>query len=73
MTDITMCANGTCPKRSDCYRFRAVPAAQQYFGDFKYGKGGCNAYWPLAWAKGARIRPYCEEAAIAGAGVGAKT
>jgi hypothetical protein len=35
MPDIAMCANLECPKRGECYRFRATPSAFQSYAAFK--------------------------------------
>lgn len=29
MPDISMCKGGDCPKKQDCYRYRAVPTPQR--------------------------------------------
>jgi hypothetical protein len=37
MTDITMCAGGSCPKKQDCYRHTANPSyLQTYFVNAPY-------------------------------------
>jgi hypothetical protein len=37
MPDISMCTNRTCPKRSDCYRYRVVPNDhRQSYGSFTH-------------------------------------
>lgn len=35
MPDIAMCANTTCPKRGECYRFRATPSEYQTYAEFR--------------------------------------
>lgn len=60
MTDITMCADRSCMKRKDCFRYRAHPRAEQSFAVFTSIDGICNGYWPLAWSAGGRIRPMGE-------------
>lgn len=49
MSDISMCLNKECPKKNDCYRFRAIPhPTYQSYADFKYDSiNGCEAFWPL--------------------------
>jgi hypothetical protein len=35
MPDISMCMTKTCPKRGDCYRYRAIPnGRRQSYGSF---------------------------------------
>ena len=29
MPDISMCKGGSCPKKQDCYRYRAIPTPQR--------------------------------------------
>ena len=45
MPDISMCANKSCPKKLDCYRFTATPSDYQYFAGFEYKKGKCEHFW----------------------------
>lgn len=52
MPDITMCNNAGCPKRENCYRFTAEPAAYcQAYATFvprwHFNSFVCDAYWPL--------------------------
>jgi len=52
MPDISMCANGDCPKRWSCYRHEksgAKPSSWQSWGSFSPNEetGECIAYWPL--------------------------
>lgn len=35
MVDLTMCMNKTCPLRSKCYRYRAVPSMWQSFAMYQ--------------------------------------
>jgi len=37
MPDITMCINGTCEVRNECYRYRAIPDYWQSKGFFDCG------------------------------------
>jgi hypothetical protein len=49
MPDISMCLGGECPRRADCYRFRAKPSMlQSYFTEppFKPATGVCSHFWP---------------------------
>jgi len=48
MPDITMCAGGDCPKKEDCYRYKAKPSyLQTYFVEIPYDteKQQCDAFW----------------------------
>jgi len=60
MTDITMCADRSCPKRRDCFRYRAHPKAEQSFAVFTTVDGVCNGWWPLSWAPNGRLRQMTE-------------
>ena len=49
MPDISMCANETCPKRNECYRFTATPNPyRQSYADFKPKPGAsqCDNFTP---------------------------
>jgi hypothetical protein len=53
MADIEMCANGSCPLRKDCYRFRATtsPFLQSY-GNYQWIKNDdglptCDSFWDV--------------------------
>jgi len=49
MPDISMCANQTCPKRNECYRFTATPSPyRQSYASFqpKPGDSQCEYFWP---------------------------
>lgn len=51
MPDISMCENITCPLKSTCYRFTAVPNDYQTYGSFEpivdkeTSKVYCDYYW----------------------------
>lgn len=46
MADISMCANKTCEKRADCYRYRACPSEfRQAYAGFTHPDHNC--FWPL--------------------------
>lgn len=52
MPDITMCNNSGCPKRENCYRFKAEPAPfYQAYAHFEprwqFNSFVCDSYWPL--------------------------
>lgn len=53
MPDITMCANVDCPKRGECYRFRATPSERQSYSNFKPDEvtGVCNAFSQISEAE----------------------
>ena len=47
MSDITMCQGGPCPKKEECYRYKAEvnPYRQAYFIHIPYIPGmGCEMY-----------------------------
>ena len=46
MPDICMCNGKGCPKKEECYRYRAVPTPhfQSRFVTAPWKDGGCN-YW----------------------------
>ena len=56
MPDITMCINKSCPLRSKCYRYRAVPSNWQSFANYqpttvakqpgKY-ETNCDYFWEI--------------------------
>ena len=51
MPDISMCANQVCPKREECFRYRATPSEfRQSFGEFFWR--ACDHFWPLEDATG---------------------
>lgn len=58
MPDIAMCLNNECPKRNDCYRYRAVANEyQQSYGPFKPDDDGeCKKFIDIADCY-YRIRP----------------
>lgn len=43
MSDITMCATASCPKRRDCYRFQAAPGPWQSYANFNIKTDACFA------------------------------
>lgn len=50
MPDITMCEGGSCPKRDQCYRFRAVPSEyrQSYFQQPPWDRWHrCDHFWQI--------------------------
>lgn len=56
MVDITMCMNKSCPLRSKCYRYRAVPSNWQSFAMYKPSitlngslpiKVECEYFWEI--------------------------
>lgn len=50
MPDITMCHGGECPKRLDCYRFRAkAEPLQAAFLTPPHRDGQCSYFAPLDW------------------------
>lgn len=36
MPDIAMCQNETCPKREECYRYKATPCHYQSYSNFEW-------------------------------------
>ena len=46
MPDITMCDDESCPMKSDCYRYRAVPSVfrQSYFMDSPRENETCKEF-----------------------------
>lgn len=49
MSDITMCRGGLCPKKEDCYRYKAPvnEYRQAYFTFVPYTPGeSCDMYYP---------------------------
>jgi len=45
--DIAMCDNTECPRRQDCYRYRAVPTERrQAYCEF-VGGVECPDFWPI--------------------------
>jgi hypothetical protein len=51
MPDICMCEGGECPKRQECYRFKAKPDEylQSYFLEPPYNRetGECEYFWQI--------------------------
>ena len=47
MPDISMCANYKCVRRSDCYRYRAIPFKLQTYSRFRPINGRCQNYMPI--------------------------
>jgi len=48
MCDISMCLNKSCPMKSKCVRYRAVPSdIRQSYGSFKYDSDGCPNFWDV--------------------------
>ena len=47
MPDISMCENKSCPKNTDCYRYRAVPSYWQSYVDFVFDNEECFAFVPV--------------------------
>lgn len=47
MPDISMCANWSCPRKDDCYRFKATPNPfRQSYADFSPdADGDCEYFW----------------------------
>ena len=53
MPDISMCNNGACPLRHNCYRYSAIPCPYiQSYSHFEYNMGiegniTCDAFWSM--------------------------
>jgi len=48
MADLAMCQNKECPKRAECYRYRAIPNEKwQSYQDFNHGVDGCEYFWEV--------------------------
>jgi hypothetical protein len=49
MPDISMCANGDCPSKNECYRSVAKPGMYQSYANFEIEEGEtkCEYFWPL--------------------------
>lgn len=45
MPDIAICVNTECPRRMDCYRYRAIP--DEYQTMFKPNADTCQHFWPI--------------------------
>lgn len=45
MADISACANLSCPKSNNCYRFTCRKDDYQSYSDFKYVNGNCDYFW----------------------------
>jgi hypothetical protein len=47
MPDISMCANQSCPRKEDCYRFKATSSLHiQHFGSYAPdADGDCEGFW----------------------------
>ena len=41
MPDITMCKNEACPKKEECYRYKANPSEQQSYAEFDSERDNC--------------------------------
>ena len=45
MPDISMCIGGDCPRKNDCYRYRAIPNSYQtYFVNPPFRDGDCKYF-----------------------------
>ena len=44
MSDISKCANDTCPLRKDCYRFTAPPGYWQLYNAYQHKDGKCDDF-----------------------------
>lgn len=45
MPDIAMCSNAECPRRGECYRFRATPSERQSYSLFHISDtGSCKHF-----------------------------
>lgn len=45
MPDISMCRNTSCPLKSTCYRFRAIPSMRQSYAGFEWdNESYCEHY-----------------------------
>jgi len=53
MPDITMCVNGMCEFRNECYRYRAVPDYWQSLAFFQCKKKEKSNFMPIL--EGAKI------------------
>jgi len=60
MPDISMCANRTCPKAKDCYRFRAIPNPyRQAYSSFAPDESGhCGYFSPIEGYSEQYLQPY---------------
>jgi len=49
MADITMCRDGTCPKKEQCYRFTANKNEfwQSYFTESPRKSEDCEYFWEI--------------------------
>ena len=47
MPDITMCKNYKCPRRYECYRYRAIPFKFQSYSDYRLINSKCSYFMPL--------------------------
>lgn len=58
MPDITCCTGGKCPKKEECYRFRAVPSERQsYFVEPPWERWHrCDFFWKVE--AGDRLQPH---------------
>lgn len=59
MADITMCNGNGCPKKDNCYRFKANPNLlwQSYFMETPYKDDKCDMYWPIEKKKKKKVKP----------------
>lgn len=56
MPDITMCLNGRCPKKMECYRFTAIPYEHfQSYAAFELEHGECD-FFIRDWRNDERAR-----------------
>lgn len=49
MSDITKCEGYDCPKKENCWRYKAPdsPYRQAYFAENPQKDGDCEHYWPM--------------------------
>lgn len=50
MPDITMCVGNNCPKKENCYRFKAIPDLVQsmFAPEASYtGEDDCEEFWNI--------------------------
>lgn len=45
MADVSMCAREQCPRKLECYRYRAVPGVWQSY--FAPDPKTCRDFWPI--------------------------
>lgn len=67
MADISMCANGECPRRQNCYRAMAKPSAwQSWIGFSPDASGECSSFIKCENFARADIEPQGAAKAVAG-------